>query len=196
MDVDPGGAPPPERRDLEGSAYQGRFDALAASGAAIHGEADLVTRRRPRQVLDVGCGTGRVAVELARRGTAVVGVDRSASMLAVARRRGPEICWIEADMCEVDLGRRFDLVLMAGNVPLFTPPGTEARLVASCAAHVCPGGLLVAGFQLGGDYGLEAYDADSAAAGLDLEARFATWDEAPFAPGGDYAVSLHRAPGG
>lgn len=179
---------------LDGERYQARFDALAAEGTDVHGEADLVTRRSPASVLDVGCGTGRVAVELARRGVEVVGVDADASMLAVARERGPSITWIEADMTGLDLARRFDLVLMAGNVPLFTPPGTEARLVARCAAHVEPGGLLVAGFQLGRGYGLDAYDADAAAAGLALEARFATWDEAPFEEGGDYAVSLHRAP--
>ena len=182
-----------EHPGFDGARYQDRFDALAAGGAAVHGEADLVERRHPASVLDVGCGTGRVAIELARRGIEAVGIDTNASMLAVARERGPALSWIEADMTTVDLGRRFDLVLMAGNVPLFTPPGTQALLVARCAAHVAPGGLLVAGFQLGRGYELDAYDADCAAAGLVLEARYATWDEAPFEHG-DYAVSLHRAP--
>lgn len=187
---------------FDGAAYQARFDALAASGTEVHGEADLVTRRRPTSVLDVGCGTGRVAIELARRGIEVVGVDVDASMLAVARDRGPGVAWIEADVTGVDdgrpfdLGRTFDLVLMAGNVPLFTPPGTEPVLVARCAAHVRPDGLLVAGFQLGRGYTIDDYDAHCAAAGLRLEDRFATWDEGPFVAGGDYAVSVHRrAPG-
>lgn len=190
---------PPARPDgelpaLDGPSYQARLDELARSGASMHGEADLVERHRPAAVLDVGCGTGRVALELARRGIEVVGVDADASMLSVARDRAPTLSWVEADMTRLELGRRFPLVLMAGNVPLFTPPGTEGALVERCAAHLAPGGLLVAGFQLGRGYGLDAYDADAAAAGLRLEARFATWSQAPFAETGDYAVSLHRAP--
>jgi hypothetical protein len=81
---------------------------------------------------------------------------------------------------------------MAGNVPLFTPPGTQAALVAGCARHVAPGGVLVTGFQLGRGYPLSAYETHCAAAGLTLTARFAAWDREPFVPGGDYAVSVHR----
>ena len=77
---------------------------------------------------------------------------------------------------------------MAGNVPLFTPAGTHAQLVAGCARHL--GRMLVAGFQLGRGYDLDVYDAHCAAVGLVLAERFATWDRAPF-DGGDYAVSVH-----
>ena len=87
----------------------------------------------------------------------------------------------------------FDLVVMAGNVPLFTPPGTTGALIAGCARHLSGDGLLVAGFQLGPRYGIEQYDAETTAAGLRLVERFATWDRLPFA-GGDYAVSVHRLP--
>jgi len=179
---------------FDGDRYQARFDALEASGAHVHGEADLVELLRPSTVLDVGCGTGRVAIELARRGIEVVGVDADPSMLAVARSRQGEITWIQADMTTLELARRFSLVLMAGNVPLFTAPGTEGALVARCAAHLAPGGLLVAGFQLGRGYQLFEYDAHATAAGLLLEARYASWDRAPYEPSvSDYAVSLHRA---
>jgi 2-polyprenyl-3-methyl-5-hydroxy-6-metoxy-1,4-benzoquinol methylase len=143
-------------------------------------------------VLDAGCGTGGVAIELARRGIEVVGVDADPSMIQTAMRRAPDTAWVHGDMADVDLGRRFDVVVMAGNVPLFTPPGTQPALVAGSARHVAPGGALVAGFQLNRDYGLEQYDADAAAAGLALVERFATWDRDPFVAGGDYAVSVHR----
>jgi 2-polyprenyl-3-methyl-5-hydroxy-6-metoxy-1,4-benzoquinol methylase len=43
-----------------------------------------------RKVLDVGTGTGRAAIALARRGAAVTGVDASSEMIAVARRRAAE----------------------------------------------------------------------------------------------------------
>jgi len=61
------------------------------------------------------------------------------------------------------------------------------------AAHVSPGGRLVAGFRLGAELSLNDYDAYALAAELTLESRFATWERAPFSDGLDYAVSVHRA---
>ena len=114
----------------DGDECQARFDALAAKGVDVHGEAAFVESLRPTSVLDAGCGTGRVAIELARRGIDVVGVDADASMIATAQRSAPTISWFGADVAGLDLGRGFDVVVMAGNVPLFTPPGTQAALVA------------------------------------------------------------------
>jgi len=85
----------------DGDQYQARFDERAASGANVHGEADLVMTFGPQSVLDVGCGTGRVARELAARGVDVIGVDVDASMIATARRLGPTITWHVADMSEL-----------------------------------------------------------------------------------------------
>jgi SAM-dependent methyltransferase len=180
---------------FDGAAYQARFDALAASGTDVHGEAALVWSYRGDgsfEVLDAGCGTGRVAIELARRGADVVGVDVDASMIAEARRRAPQLTWLEGDLAGLDLGRSFDVVVMAGNVPIFCPPDRRHQLVLSVAAHVRPGGRLIAGFQLDHRYELSSYDQSAAEAGLSLESRWSTWDREPFA-GGDYAVSVHRA---
>jgi SAM-dependent methyltransferase len=178
----------------DGEDYQRRFDELAAAGRSVHGEVDLVMTWSPTTVLDAGCGTGRVAIELARRGVTVVGVDPDPSMLATARSRAPGLDWVEASMVGLDLGRRVELVVMAGNVPLFTPAGTEADLVAGCARHLGPGGRLVSGFQLGRGYGVDELDRDAAAAGLALAERWSTWDAAPFDATGDYVVSVHRRP--
>ena len=100
---------------------------------------DFVSKLSPASVLDAGCGTGRVAIELARRGVPVVGVDRDASMLATARSRGPSVTWIQADLTTLDLGQVFDLVVMAGNVPLFTPPGHPGRAGRRRSAPRRPG---------------------------------------------------------
>ena len=63
-------------------------------------------------VLDIGCGTGRHAVQLARRGFKVTGLDLSAGMLAeaatAAAEAGVEVELIEADATDFDLGRAFD----------------------------------------------------------------------------------------
>jgi SAM-dependent methyltransferase len=175
----------------DGADYQSHFDRLADEGVDVHGEATFVRGHRPATVLDAGCGTGRVAIELARHGIEVVGVDVDASMLATARRRAPRITWHHGDLAGLDLGRTFDVVVMAGNVPLFTTPGTEAALVAGVARHVGPGGVLIAGFSLDRGYTVAAYDTHCAAAGLTSAERYATWSKDPFT-GGDYAVSVHR----
>ena len=74
----------------DGGTYDRRFEALAQTGQDVHGEADFIEQLvpRPESVLDAGCGTGRVAIELARRGCAVVGVDIDRSMLDVGAGEG------------------------------------------------------------------------------------------------------------
>ncbi|MGI8985079.1 MAG: class I SAM-dependent methyltransferase [Acidimicrobiales bacterium] len=172
--------------------YDRRWEEAAAAGASVHGEADFVEQLGPGSVLDAGCGTGRVAVELARRGMQVVGVDLDDSMLERARAKAPDLAWVNADLAGADLGRTFDVVVMAGNVMIFLTPGTEARVVANLARHVAPGGALVAGFSLeAGRLDLAVYDAHAGAAGLARAERWATWDRQPFA-GDGYAVSVHR----
>jgi SAM-dependent methyltransferase len=63
-------------------------------------------------ILDIGCGTGRHAVELARAGYAVTGIDLSGGMLrearATAERDGVELELVQADATSFDLGREFD----------------------------------------------------------------------------------------
>jgi 2-polyprenyl-3-methyl-5-hydroxy-6-metoxy-1,4-benzoquinol methylase len=178
-----------------GDDYQAQFDALAASGVDVHGEATFVRTLDPppRSVLDAGCGTGRVAIELARHGLDVVGVDLAGDMLETARRAAPDIPWVEADLSQLELGRTFDAVVMAGNVLVFVQPGTEADVVARCAAHLAPGGALVAGYQLSpGRYSLDRFDEHLAASGLTLTERYATWDRQQWRPAGDYAVTVAR----
>jgi SAM-dependent methyltransferase len=183
-----------QRMPFDGRDYQAHFDRLADKGVDVHGEATFVRGFAPRSVLDAGCGTGRVAIELARHGIDVVGVDVDASMIAEARRRAPELSWVEADLTTLALERRFDVVVLAGNVPLFTPAGTHDALVRSCAAHVAPSGALIAGFQTGKGYVLADFDASCAAAGLELAERWSTWDREPFFAHSDYAVSVARKP--
>ena len=177
-----------------GADYDERWARMAAAGKSIHGEADFICRFSPRSVLDAGCGTGRVGIELAARGIEVVGVDLDAPMIEQARVKAPDLEWVQHDLIDVDLGREFEVVAMPGNVMIFVHPGTEAAVVANLARHVSVGGVLIAGFQLGRPYGSDDYERDCAAAGLTGDSRSATWDGDPWTEGGDYVVSVHYRP--
>ncbi len=192
-------------------------------GEWVHGEADLVEWFGPASVLDAGCGTGRVAAELHRRGIYSVGVDIDEAMLDSARTKEPDVPWVLGDISSVSINlsiahkakedgglrqpaepderdpgsgviQQFDVVVMAGNVMLFVEPGTEAAIVSNLARHLEPGGRLIAGFQLGFTLmTLGGYDGFARNAGLQLEHRWSTWEREPYR-GGHYAVSVHRAP--
>ncbi|WP_281688908.1 methyltransferase domain-containing protein [Pseudonocardia thermophila] len=176
--------------------YDDRWRAMAERGENPHGEADFVCSYGPASVLDGGCGTGRVAIELARRGVAVLGVDSDPDMIAVARERAPELTWVHASLAELDRPERFDVVVLAGNVVPYVAAADRAAAVSRCARHLAPGGRLVAGFALRPGWpSLDDYDGWCADAGLQLTERYATWDRAPYS-GGRYAVSVHRPVGG
>jgi SAM-dependent methyltransferase len=198
-DVVPGGGPSEEwsewRRRVDLDGYDARWVRMAAAGENPHGEADRVAAYGPRSVLDAGCGTGRVAIELARRGIEVVGVDLDPDLLEQARTKAPELTWVHADLADLDLGRTFDVVVLAGNVLGFVEPARRPAAVAGAAAHVGPGGRLVSGCQLRPSWPtLDQYDAWCRDAGVVLEERTGTWDGEPLAADPDYAVSVHRRP--
>lgn len=180
-----------------GDDYDARWRALAAQGRSIHGEADLVDallhEAGGTRVLDAGCGTGRVAIELAARGYHVTGVDVDQAMLSTARDKAPELPWLQADLADLAAvtDERFDLVVLAGNVMIFVDPGSEEAVLAAAAGQLVEGGVLVAGFQILPDrLSLQRYDELAEAAGLQPVARWSTWNRDPFT-GGDYAVTVH-----
>ena len=181
-----------------GDEYDARWRKLAAAGQSIHGEADLIENllrdTGGSRVLDAGCGTGRVATELAARGFSVVGIDLDDAMLAAARAKAPELDWIRADLTDAttQLSGEFDLVAMAGNVMIFLDPGTEGRVLEELSSLLAPRALLVSGFSLQpAGLALPEYDRLAEAAGLEPVHRWATWDRQPY-DGGSYAVSVHR----
>ena len=71
------------------------------------------------RVLDLACGTGRLTIELAKRGLQCVGIDKSASMLSMAQAKskalGLNIFYLQEDIRKFQLEQKFDLITMAGN---------------------------------------------------------------------------------
>jgi len=98
----------------DGYLAVGRFDYLAPVGKWEPAERKMLRLARGR-VLDVGCGPGRVLLELQRRGFEAVGIDTSPGVVEVARLRGARSAHV-LSLDELD-GRfgLFDTVVMAGN---------------------------------------------------------------------------------
>ena len=108
---------------------------------------DAGASREGGEVLELGAGTGRLAIALARGGLRVTALDRSAAMLgrgeARAAEAGVDIDWVQADMTAFALGRRFDAVLVAFNTLLHLHTRAEhAAFFAAVGRHLRPGGVL------------------------------------------------------
>jgi SAM-dependent methyltransferase len=94
-------------------------------------------------VLDVGAGTGRVAVDLHRRGFEVHALDVDAALLAALRDRAPGVPTHVADARDFDLPARFALVLAPMQTVQLLGGGREREAFLRCARrHLRPGGLL------------------------------------------------------
>jgi SAM-dependent methyltransferase len=184
------------RDGIRGDRYDDVYRQRERAGENVHGEADFVQSFGPRSVLDAGCGTGRVAIELALRGIDTVGVDIDPRMLSTASGNAAHLEWHLGDISSIHLGRQFDAIVMAGNVMIFLAPGTEGAVLNNLARHLDTRGVLIAGFQLSMGYlALEDYDLLARQAGLKLLERWSTWHRDPWNGYSTYAVSVHRLRG-
>ncbi len=112
-------------------------------------------------LLDLGAGSGRVALDLARAGHAVTALDVDARLLAALDERaaaaGLAVETVQADARDFALGREFALVLAPmQTVQLLGGPDGRAGLLRSAAACLRPGGLLACALA----DALEAFDAE------------------------------------
>lgn len=129
----------------------------------------------------------------------MVGVDADPELIEAARADHPSPSWLVADLAELDLaaqGERqpFDAAVCAGNVMPYLAPGTGGAVLERIAAHLRGDGLLVVGFGLDRGYALAEFDTETAAAGLVVEQRFATWDLLPWQADAPFAVTVLRRP--
>lgn len=98
-------------------------------------------------MLEVACGTGRVAIRLAQDGVNVVGLDISPAMLAVARQKSSRlenIRWVQADMRSFDLGEQFELAIIPGHAfQNLNTPQDQVACLECIKRHLTPAGTLV-----------------------------------------------------
>jgi ubiquinone/menaquinone biosynthesis C-methylase UbiE len=102
--------------------------------------------QEPCRVLDIGCGTGSVAVRLAKRGHQVTGVDPADGMLQVARLKDGQgrVDWVHAGAGEFSLSARFDLAIMTGHVfQVFLDDAETLAALRNIHRHMVPGGRLI-----------------------------------------------------
>ncbi len=99
----------------------------------------------PCSVLDMGCGTGRLACDFAARGHRVTGADPARAMIDIARARpgGDAVTWILSDAESPALDARFDLIVMIGHVfQVFLDNEDVRAALAGLRRHLAPGGRL------------------------------------------------------
>lgn len=117
------------------------FYLALAREAAAHGHA----------VLELGCGTGRVTLPIAREGIDAAGLDNAEAMLAIARRKAAAedlyVTWVKADMRDFDLGRSFGLIIIPYRSFLhLLTEADQAACLAAVYRHLIPGGRFALNF--------------------------------------------------
>src|SRR5207249_1739760 len=108
----------------------------------------LLRLRPPLRILDLPCGQGRHAIELARRGYDVTGADLSPYLLSVAeergRARGVRVRWLSADMRRPIAGETFEVVLnLFTSLGYFADEADDRKVVRAASAMLGPGGRFV-----------------------------------------------------
>ena len=108
----------------------------------------------PATILELGSGTGRVAISLAQAGHTVYALDSSPDMHRLLREKTPEpvqhrLVHVEADMCEFRLDARFDFVVLALNTVFTLVDEPSRRACLRCVrSHPKPNGRFLVDFTI------------------------------------------------
>jgi SAM-dependent methyltransferase len=146
-----------------GERYSEYYDLLYADkdyAAEVAFVRDIIQRHKPeaRSILDLGCGSARHAVEFARAGLMVTGVERSSDMIAQAKDRigrlSPDLCGlltlVEGDATTYAASTRYDAVVSLFHVVSYQTSNNALGGIFRCArSALSAGGLFVFDFWYG-----------------------------------------------
>ena len=186
-------------------SYAGKMRRLVENGTDLEVDARFVNMlaRRNSRILDIGCGIGSAVSALRRSGHQAFGIDPTRAVLDVAadlygtdwyRQLGVEEISHER-LCEEGLPDRYEVVLMAGNVPAFLSNDVLQEAFRTTCRLLVGGGLFVLGTTVGARGGPEAQDKAAGSAGLTLLNRFSNWHLGPFDKESGWSVSVYAKPG-
>ena len=130
------------QNDWNANVYDQKFGFVAAYGKNV---LSLLDPQPGEMILDLGCGTGHLANELAQAGAQVIGIDGSPRMIEVAQASYPQLTFQVADARHFSFPYQFDAIF--SNATLHWIPDAE-DVVRSMVAALKPGGRLV--FEMGG----------------------------------------------
>jgi SAM-dependent methyltransferase len=138
------------RPSLNVELYAGRTAALQV----VEGDVEFylqLARAAKGPALELGCGTGRIVLPLARAGVQATGLDLSQAMLDIAAGRLAKedaevigrVTFVRGDMTDSDLGRRFGLVYIAfRSFMMLSTPEEQRRCLEAAHRHLLRGGTL------------------------------------------------------
>ena len=102
------------------------------------------------KILEIGVGTGRIAIKLAQMGKNVVGIDSSIEMLAKAEKKiknkklSKNISLVNADMLNFELNEKFNLIIIPANTLLLCKNESEQiKVLKNCVKHLTTEGVLI-----------------------------------------------------
>jgi len=190
--------------------YGAHFARLMDEGVDIEGEARLADVLAPRGgwILDAGSGMGRVGASLLARGHHVVGVDFDTEIIEQSRSTFPDLPVVPSRLDELTpellsaggFPTAYDVVVCVGNVMILLAPDTERRVLGLLRSLLAPHGRLLVGFSTrdapapaSREYPVAEFVADCEAVGLQVEARFSSYDLQPFTDDSDYVVHVLRS---
>ena len=132
---------------------------------------------QPELVLDMGCGTGNMTMELAERGYDMIGLDASPEMLEIAmekaREQGKEILFLHQDMTEFELyGTVGAMVCALDGVNYLTGDGQLESMLKLLHYYLDPGGIFI--FDLNTEYKYREI-LDGRTFVYDTEDAYCTW---------------------
>lgn len=113
---------------------------------------------KPELVLDLGCGTGSITLNMAKAGYDMIGIDLSCEMLDIARQKaaaeGYDILFLNQDMTEFELYGTVDAIISSlDSINYITEDGGIEKLFKLCENYLNPGGIMI--FDINSEYKLK-----------------------------------------